>query len=117
MYATYRRDTPRGTSTKTPSFEKPWYGCVMPYHIHAAAPPAINTITSNIASKYFNSASRIRFLTAGQFFLLDESSLEFFQQALGFPAGEPFVRHFHRHANLFSYPLREALRFFGHFTA
>jgi len=31
-------DTPRGTSTKTPSFEKPWYGCVMPYHIHTAVP-------------------------------------------------------------------------------
>src|SRR4029077_18081104 len=120
MYATYRLDTPRGTSTKQPTFAKPWYGCVMPYHIHAATAPAIKTIRRNITSKYFNSPSPIhfncwlgelglpiqvlfqnnggrhgvhahfrlhifRFLAAGQFFLVDESSLDFFQQALGFP--------------------------------
>src|SRR5260370_17556648 len=59
MYATYRLDTPCGTSTKTPSFAKLSYGCVMPYHIHAATPPAIKTIRRNITSKYFNSASPI----------------------------------------------------------
>src|SRR4029077_11344850 len=59
MYATYRLDTPRGTSTKQPTFAKPWYGCVIPYHIHAATPPAIKTIRRNITSKYFNSASPI----------------------------------------------------------
>src|SRR6266481_618609 len=152
MYATYRLDTPCGTSTKTPSFAKPSYGCVMPYHIHAATPPAIKTIRRNITSKYFNSASPIhlhdwldglglpiqvlfqnnggrhgvhahfglrflRLLAARQFFVVDESSLHFFQQTLGLPAGEPFIDHFHRHANLLPHALREALHFVGHFAA
>ena len=46
-----------------------------------------------------------------------KSSLNFFQQALGFPARQPFVHQLHRHAHLFPHALRKALRFFGHFAA
>src|SRR6267154_6796380 len=63
-YATYRCEAPCGTSTKTPPGAKPWYGFVMPYQIHAAAPPATNTTTSNSARKYFNAASPVHFLTS-----------------------------------------------------
>src|SRR5258707_15865670 len=63
-YATYRCEAPCGTSTKTPPGAKPWYGFVMPYQIHAAAPPATSTITSNSAKKYFNAASPVHFLTS-----------------------------------------------------
>src|SRR5882762_84573 len=153
-YATYLCEAPCGTSTNKPSGANPWYGLVKPYQIHAAAPPAISTITSNSVSKYFNSASLIhflirsglsgrvrlsiqvllqnddsrhgvhghfvlrilRFLAAAQFFVADESSLNFFQQTLGFPTRQPLVHHFHRHADLLPQALRKALRFFGHFA-
>src|SRR5260370_17280034 len=58
----FGRDAQCRTSITPPSFEKPWYGCVMPYHIHAAVPPAISTISNNNVSKYFKSASPIHFL-------------------------------------------------------
>ena len=58
-----------------------------------------------------------RFLAAAQFFLVDESSLNFFQQAFSLPAGKSFIHHFHRHANLFPHTLREAFRLLGHFAA
>src|SRR2546429_7667704 len=56
----------------------------------------------------------LRLFMAGQFFVVDESSLNFFQQALGLPAREPLVHHFHRHANLFPHALGKALRLFSH---
>ena len=39
----------------------------------------------------------------------------FFEQALGFPTGQPFVRHFDGNANLFAHTFGETLGFFGHF--
>jgi len=41
----------------------------------------------------------------------------FFEQALGFPTGQPFIGHFDGNGDLFAHALREALRFIGHFAA
>ena len=40
----------------------------------------------------------------------------FLEQALGFPTGQPFVRHFDGNANLLVHAFGEALGFFGHFA-
>src|SRR5216684_62089 len=141
--APLRLEAPWGTSTKIPSLENVPKVFSIEYHRYtAAAPPASKTSTSRSA-RNFILAGLLR-SAAGAFQILAQNDCGrdgvhgefcgvlflrcpvnlfgfaaelFFQQAFGFPTGQPFVGHFDRNADLFAHALREALRFIGHVAA
>src|SRR5258706_5499515 len=141
--ATPRLEAPRGTSTKTPSLENVPKGFSTEYHTNAAAAPhASKTSTSRIARNFISAGLRRSLAGALQIIaenngggdgvhselcgvpvlgcaveLFGFAAELFFQQALGFPAGQPFIGHFDVDADLFAHALRKAFGFVGHFAA